>query len=235
MPLHDHFSLPLSASRPWEGFYSAWTTVIAQELNRILPAEYVAIPQSSRGSMVEIDAIALELSPASGTSGSALTWSPSQPEWSGTVDWSARDLFEIRIFQNNDNPRVVGAIELISPANKDRPSSRQAFAGKCAGYLRLGIGLIIVDVVTSRLQDLHHQLLELLELDPPPEPILESTLYAVAYRTESREKARLELWRKSLAIASPLPTLPLWLATGLAIPVDLEVSYQASCRMLRIS
>jgi len=99
----------------------------------------------------------------------------------------------------------------------------------------LGIGLIIVDVVTSRLQDLHHQLLELLELDPPPEPILESTLYAVAYRTESREKARLELWRKSLAIASPLPTLPLWLATGLGIPVDLEVSYQASCRMLRIS
>ena len=155
MTLHNHFIPPLSVTRPWEGFHSAWATMIAQDLNGLLPPEFVAMPQTSRGPMVEID--------------------------------SARDLFEIRVIDQRNGPRLVGVIELISPANKDRPAASQAFVGKCAGYLRLGAGLIVVDVVTTRHHNLHSQLIELLELEAP-QPSEVDPLYAVAYRTQHRKR-----------------------------------------------
>ena len=49
----------------------------------------------------------------------------------------------------------MAAIELISPGNKDRVGKRRLFAAKCATYLSRGIGLILVDVVTSRAANLH--------------------------------------------------------------------------------
>ena len=183
MTLRDHFTPPLSVTRPWEGFHSTWTTMIAQELNRLLPPEYVAIPQTSRGPMVEIDVATLELAARATAGAVAPAWFPTQPSWGGTVDWSARDLFEVRVIDQRDGPRLVGAIELISPANKDRPATRQAFAGKCAGHLRLGVGLILVDVVTTRHHDLHRQLVEVLELEAP-QPAEIEPLHAVAYGTQ---------------------------------------------------
>jgi hypothetical protein len=40
---------------------------------------------------------------------------------------------------------------------------------------------------------------------------------------------RLRLWLASLKLGQPLPTLPLWLGPDLAVPLDLEASYQAAC------
>jgi hypothetical protein len=44
----------------------------------------------------------------------------------------------------------------------------------------------------------------------------------------------LEGWHRPLAIGQPLPTLPHWLADDLAVDLDLEASYEATCRVLRI-
>jgi hypothetical protein len=231
MPLLNHFVPPLSVTRPWEGFHTAWTTTIAQELNRILPPEYVAIPQTSRGPQVEVGVAALELAAAGGAA--APGWSPAAPGWAADLDWSDRDLFEVRVLDQRDGPRLAGAVELLSPANKDRPAGRRAFAGKCAGYLRAGVGLAVVDVVTSRLRGLHVELLDLLELDAT-DAAVSAPLYAVAYRAAATPASRLEVWPHPLAIGGPLPTLPLWLAPALAVPVDLEASYVAACQLLRI-
>ena len=233
MTLRDHFTPPLSVTRPWEGFHSTWTTMIAQDLNRLLPPDFVAIPQTSRGPMVEIDVATQELSATTTNGALPSTWSPGEPAWSGTVDWSAHDLFEVRVIDQRDGPRLVGAIELISPANKDRPAARQAFSGKCAGYLRLGVGLILVDVVTTRHHDLHRQLLDLLELDAPRADEVDP-LYAVAYRTQQEEATHLSIWPCRLDVGSALPTLPLWLSPDLVVPVDLALSYRAACELLRI-
>jgi hypothetical protein len=35
-------------------------------------------------------------------------------------------------------------------------------------------------------------------------------------------------------VGEPLPTLPLWLSETLTVTVDLEASYQETCRVLRI-
>ena len=36
-------------------------------------------------------------------------------------------------------------------------------------------------------------------------------------------------------LGQPLPTLPLWLADNLAVPLELETSYEETCRILRIT
>ena len=234
MPLLDHFVPPLSLTRPWEGFHSAWTTMMAQQLNRELPEGYVAIPQASRGPMVEIDVATLA---EAGTRSPASPgiWSPSEPVWSGPLDWPKRDWFEIRIW-DTAAAKLVGAIELVSPANKDRPSARQTFCGKCAGYLRAEIGLVVIDIVSIRRHDLNELLLELLELDHPATATAASDppLTAFAYRTTSSDHARLEIWKHDLQIGSSLPILPLWLGADFAMPLDLEASYRATREMLRM-
>jgi hypothetical protein len=41
-------------------------------------------------------------------------------------------------------------------------------------------------------------------------------------------------WEQPLTIGQPLPTLPLWLNDELAVALDLEESYEETCRVLRI-
>jgi hypothetical protein len=234
MPLSDHFHEPLSLTRPWEGFHSAWAAMIADQLNAtMLPPGYVALPHVRRGTAVEVDVATLQESHTAKQPQPQSKWTVSPPTSTLPVDWNVRDLFEVRVVNVEGPPRLVAAIELISPANKDRPAHRQAFAGKCAGYLRQGIGLIIVDVVTDRQMSLHQELLDLLELESSYS--FQANLYAVAYRTvEAESQDRIEIWTEALAVGQALPTLPLWLTPEFAIPVDLEATYQRTCQSLRI-
>jgi 3-isopropylmalate/(R)-2-methylmalate dehydratase large subunit len=55
---------------------------------------------------------------------------------------------------------ATAAVELRSPRNKDRPESRRAFGAKSAAYLQRGIGLITVDIVSSRQFNLHNELIQ---------------------------------------------------------------------------
>jgi hypothetical protein len=48
------------------------------------------------------------------------------------------------------------------------------------------------------------------------------------------DKPTLEVWAYSLVVSQPLPTLPLWLTDELAVALELEASYEATCRVLRI-
>lgn len=59
------------------------------------------------------------------------------------------------VFSSEAGARLVAAIELVSPANKDPADTRRAFVAKCASYLSQGIGLIVVDIVTTRHANLH--------------------------------------------------------------------------------
>jgi hypothetical protein len=45
---------------------------------------------------------------------------------------------------------------------------------------------------------------------------------------------KLQTWAHALAVGQPLPTLPLWLAESFAVPLELEASYEETCRILRI-
>ena len=239
MPLLDHLHPPLHGPRRWEGFHHAWATFIAQQLNQeALPPGYFAESEISVGPELEID-VATPEAPGLGDAGeraATTVWSPSSPKITAKVDFAHLDGFEVRVYQDLGGAEVRGAIELVSPANKDREGSRRTFAAKCAGYLRHGVGLIIVDVVTSRAADLHRELFEVLEAKGRRAAWRSPTgLYAVAYRPVTLRKGpRVEAWPEPLALGRALPVLPLWLNLELCIPVRLEDSYLATCLSLRI-
>jgi hypothetical protein len=162
-------------------------------------------------------------------------WAPPRPAQTFAVDLPTQDDFEVRVYDDRRGRRLVAAVEFVSPANKDRPEHRRAFAAKCSAYLQEGVSVVVVDVVTERHDNLHVELMEMLgrsEATPWPDG---QNLYAVAYRTAKENDAwRMDLWPEPLAVGQPLPTLPLWLAPNLAVPLELEASYEETCQVLRI-
>jgi len=240
MPLLDHFHPPLHGPRRWEGFHHSWATFIAQQLNlETLPPDYFAESEISLGPELEIDVATMEAPGAGGQGkGNATTvWSPGKPKITVKADFAHLDSYEIRVYQNLGGAELRGALELVSPGNKDRAGSRRTFAAKCAGYLQHGIGLVIVDVVTLRSAKLHEELFEVLEIKDRRRPWESATgLYAVAYRAVTvRKSPRIEVWPQPLALGKVLPAMPLWLTLDLCVPVRLEDSYVATCESLRIS
>ena len=238
MPLLDHFHPPWSIARPWSGVHSTWASALAHQLNHgLLPPRFFATPTVKLGGQVEIDVATLELeaeeNAAAGGVATAV-WAPPHPPLVAAVDFVNLDLFEVQVFLEEGGPQLVAAIELVSPANKDRPSHRRAFVVKCASYLQQGVAVVVVDVVTERTANLHAELLNLLDLGQAAGPPLPD-LYAVAYRTlTSANQCRLEAWPEAIALGAALPTLPLWIAFDRALPLNLEQSYLATCDSLRI-
>ena len=251
MPLLDHFHPPLHNPRRWTGFVHAWGAFIVSQLNLdTLPPDYFAELSISVGPHLEDDETATASAPpavgithgSNGSNGSregvaTAAWSPPPPRISVAVEFTRLDCYEIRVYQDLGGREPRAAIELVSPANKDRPGARRTFAAKCAGYLKHGVGLVIVDVVTSRDGDLHAELFDALEVSGrQPAWRSDSGLYAVAYRPVTvRKRPRVEAWPEPLTLGSPLPVMPPWLASDLCVPVRLEDSYLTTCRSLRIA
>ncbi len=149
MALRDHFRPPLSTRRHWHSFHNAWSTYLADDLNQSLPEGYFAEPNAQFGIEIDVAAFSerIPLDPERKTT-ELQEWTPSSP--TATLPFQlTTDIVEIQIFNTQAGPTLVGAIELISPSNKDRPAQRSAFTSKCQTYLQQGIGLIIVDIVTT--------------------------------------------------------------------------------------
>jgi Protein of unknown function (DUF4058) len=232
MPLLDHFHPPLKERRAWESFHALWSVALVEHLNRkILPSGYFAETQIHVGGRVEVDIGAFEeetprFGGASTNGGVATeTWAP--PTAALIMPAVFPDEFEIEVFQESGGLTLVGAIELVSPGNKDRPETRRAFAAKCAAYLQLGVGLLVIDVVTDRRANLHDELIQLLQQPSSFAFPHSSPLYTVAYRPCRRDPGgdQIDIWPTPLALGEVLPIMPLALRRGPTLPVDLEASY----------
>jgi Protein of unknown function (DUF4058) len=232
-PLQDHFHPPLSVRRHWHAFHNAWATYIASDLNRRLPEGYFAEPNVQFG--IEIDVAAFE--EAEKVEGvvrlptASSQWISPEPMLSVPF-LPMNEISEVGIFGTESGPVLAGAIELVSPANKDRASQREAFVSKCETYLRQGVGLVMVDVVTVRRANLHRQLLERLS---EGQTGMTSELYAAAYRPVERGgQTCVDVWQEAIEVGGALPILPLWLRGEICLPVDLAETYERTCREQRI-
>jgi hypothetical protein len=244
MPLRDHFRPPLDLKTSWEGFHGQWPAVIVHQLRRQLPVGYVAEPRVHSGPRVEIDIAAFEeddtppLSAMTEGNGGVVTavWAPAQPSVLVETTLPEYDEYEVRIFDARRGRHLVAAIEIVSPANEDRPEHRNLFVAKCVALLQKGVAVSIVDLVTTRHFNLYVELLATIGHtdptlgDPPPD------LYATSCRWTRRGKQTLlEAWSHVLSLEKPLPTLPLWLGTDLVVPLNLEQSYEQACSDLWIT
>jgi hypothetical protein len=224
MALRDHFHPPLAKQRSWEELHGQWPAMIVMALAPQLPPRYVAEPRVHLGPYFEIDVASFEKDELAGVpsgSGEAeggvatAAWAPPQPTLEVTTDLPDQDEYEVRVYDTELERRLVATIEIVSPGNKDRPESRRAFVAKCAALLRHDVSVSIVDIVTIRNFNLYADLLTFIgQADPAlaPEP---PPLYAAACRWKSSERAaRLQTWTQAL---------------------ELEASYEETCRILRIA
>jgi hypothetical protein len=220
MPLRDHFRPPLDNFHSWEELHGQWPAVIVQQLRNLLPTGYVAGPHVHFGSEVEIDAV----------------WAPPRPSVAVETTLPDYDEYEVKIYDAKGGRQLVAVIELVSPANKDRPEHRNVFVAKCAAMLQKGVAVSIVDLVTVRHFNLYTELLTLIGHSDPTLGAEPPDLYAASCRWIKRGKRTLlECWSHVLTLGQPLPTLPLWLSEDLSVPLNLEQSYEQACHDLWIS
>jgi hypothetical protein len=245
MPLRDHFREPVIKRASWETFHGMWPAMIVSQLRKTLPAGYTAGPTVHLGAYHEIDIATYESDNADPTApwrtnggGVAVTtWQLAERSVALELEPEAEYEYSVQIYDSARDRTLVAVIELVSPGNKDRPETRNNFVAKCAGLLRAGVSVCIVDLVTEMHFNLYTQLLEFIgqpradrmSKNPP-------ATYSAACRWGKRgEKNFLEAWANPLEVGQPLPLLPLWLAEDIVIPLDLEKSYEAACHDLWIS
>src|SRR5262249_12498136 len=145
MPLRDHFRPPVTDRHSWDELHGGWPMKIVESLMPALPSGYLAAPQIHLGGAVEIDVATFnydesgrrtgsEAGPAGGT---ATAVGPArEPTLRAETDLPDVDEYEVRVYDATRGRRLVAAVELVSPSNKDRPETRQAFIAKCASLLQ---------------------------------------------------------------------------------------------------
>lgn len=245
MPLRDHFRPPVWTKASWEGFHGMWPATIVQQLSKVLPAEFTAEPRVHLGAYFEIDVCAYEEErPEVGRFHTAVdsggvataTYAPPQPTLTVDTDLAEQYEYEVKVYDQSRGRLLVAAVELVSPANKDRPENRRAFVTKCAALLQQDVCVSIVDLVTTRSFNLYLDLLALFDRSDSAFVASPRSIYAVTCRTRKvGHRSRLESWAYPLAVGQPLPTLPLWLSDDRAVSLELEASYEETCRALRIT
>ena len=245
MPLRDHFRSPVNDTHSWDEVYGQWPGEIVRQLFPILPEGYVAAPGVHLGTAFEIDVStyqrdepAREEGPHDAGGGVAVAaWAPPKPTLTLETELPDQDEYEVRVYDARHGRRLVAAIEIVSPSNKDRPESRRAFVAKVAALLQRDVCVSIVDLVTIRRSNLHADLLEFIGRSDPMLGAEPPGLYAVTARGRKRVRKRplLDTWFYPMALGQPLPTLPIWLDLDLGVFLDLEASYEETCRLLRIA
>lgn len=221
MPLHDWDGL-----QGWEGVHDLWIVRLFDIIKPQLPPQYRAYlgssPMVSIGEGREKPDVSVRRwqpeSPPDPPSPPSEGIEPDEEVATITLD-PVTSLFITR------EGRLVAAVELISPRNKDRKSARDTYLARYLGYLQAGAHLLLVDVHPRPLGfSFADTLSDELRLRPVPLPTPCTIVFRVG--EPHPEGGRfLAVWRRALTVGQPLPLVPLPLTVHLGVPVDLEATY----------
>lgn len=229
MPLHDWAGLDY-----WDGMHLGWIVETLRELRRLLPPGYTA--RAGSGPLVAIgpERVYPDVSVTAPTATAIRT---------ATAGRRAPDL-ELTIAELTPidsavlvarGGRLVAAVELVSPGNKDRPGRREQYTTRYAGYLRGGVNLLLVDVHRlptgfSFSRSIAESLAEGVSTNGTPEAVA----YGVGGPAATGGRY-LAVWHSPLALGAALPTMPLPLAGEDVVDIDLEATYTRAAADLELS
>lgn len=220
MPLHDWSNLP-----GWEGMRLLWMAELQRHLKTRLPAGFRAYLGSGPGVAVGAPPGRPDVAIRSHGAVAEITPTPSISEPDIEVAVATLDAAPSLFVERNG--RLVAAVELVSPRNKDRPVARATYLGRYAGYLIEGVNLLLIDV-HRRPAGFSFADGIAAELQVPGQPELPPPL-AISYRVGEPAATGgrlLAIWRRPLSAGVALPVLSLHLSTELWVEVDLEATYQ---------
>jgi hypothetical protein len=231
MPLHEWTDRP-----GWEGMRHLWIAELLRWVKPRLPAGYRAFigaaPLLAVGAPEGRPDVGVRRwpdSPAVDTdSASAGAASGSAGEIEPDIELAVATLDPGTALWVERQGRLVAAVELIAPRNKDRPSARDAYLARYLGYLLESVHLLLVDVHRRPIGfSVVDRIAAELSIDQEPHPAPLAVSYRVGEPAATGGRY-LAIWRRSLAPGSSLPTLPLPLTTHTAVPVDLERTYSVA-------
>lgn len=214
----------------WDGVHHSWITELLRWVKPRLPSGYRAYvgtaPTVAIGAPTERPDVGVRQWPqdaGASPNGSKCSDEMTEPDQEVAV----ATLDPAKAMYVESQGKLVAAVELISPRNKDRTVSRATYTARYLGYLLEGVHLLLVDLhprpMGFSFADAIAQ-----ELQMTDQPRLEPP-FAVAYRVGEPAASGgrlLGIWRRSLSIGQPLPTLPLPLTVATAVDVDLNQTYQ---------
>jgi Protein of unknown function (DUF4058) len=226
MPLHDWSDRP-----GWEGMHHLWITELLRWVKPRLPVGYRAYIGSAP--LLAVGA------PVDRPDVSVRSWSPPEamrppgPPFGETSTDPAEPDEEIAVATLDPETavyverqgRLIAAVELLSPRNKDRPIARSAYLARYLGYLLEGAHLVLIDVhrrpVGFSFAD--HIATELHLQQPSVLPPM-----AVSYRVGEPAATGgrlLAIWRRPMTVGYTLPPIPLPLTAEQEVTLDLDQTY----------
>lgn len=229
MPLHDW-----ADDRGWDSVHPFWLAYLVEWVQPRLPEGY-------RAFLGGVPALTV------GAGGgrpdvSVRQWGPQPPIAKATGAEAAAAVLEPdlelsvairldpqRAVHIDFHGQLVAAIEVVLPRNKDRIDAKETYAGRYLGYLRLGVHLMLVDVLPRpRGFSFADAITAGLGAELPPLPPPFAATYRVGEAVPVGEDigSLVGVWRRPLEVGQPLPTLPLPLSVHQSVPVDLEQTYQ---------
>jgi hypothetical protein len=231
MPLRTLYHPSEVEWKPWVGFNNGWACTILSRLNlEVLSQDYRASLDVHKPifAIPTFEAIpnhiVSEVTPDRGF--------PPSPVMSEPVEFLEPRATDLTVTYEPTH-QIVAVVAFAHPDFTESAAGRRAFAVKCARWLQRGTTVVAVNAWLPA--DLHREVVDLLRLPDPVAWRSPTELSAVVYRVvRLKEHDRLDVWPFPLTVGSELPTVPLWLAADLAVPLELELSYEAVCKSLRI-
>jgi hypothetical protein len=230
MPLHDW-----TDDRGWDSIHQLWINSLLFWLQARLPAGYRAYLGSVPGLCIaaesgrpDLGVRAWQTAEQQGESAqSAVLTEGPQPDFQAVALLNPEPPAAIHVFLQG---QLISAIELVSPRNKDRVSSREFYRNRYLGYLWSGVHLLLVDVHRRPLgfsfaEAMAAELQCQFPVGLPP--------HAVSWNVggPTPEGGQfLDGWYRPLVVGQPLSTLPLALAAQKSLAIDLESTYSEAAR-----
>ena len=221
MPLHEWADLP-----GWDGVHQLWGVELLHAIQSLLPPAYrvyigtrptFAIGGPGNGPP---DIGVSEWTPGEAGSTSATSEYPEPDEEVAVLTLASETTLLVE-----RAGRLVAAVELVSPRNKDRLSSQAAYSAAYAGYLLRGVHLLLADVHRRPSAfSFADRIAGELGMHQPPLPSPNAVGYRVGGPTPDGGRF-LAVWRRPLAIGQPLPSMVLPLSPNESVTVDLDGTY----------
>lgn len=235
MPLHDW-----TDDRGWDSVHPLWINALLYWTQDRLPAGYRAYLGSVPGLTIAAASgrpdIGVRTAPPVAEAGAAarsevLVPAP-EPDFHAIAVLPSEPAAALHVFYMG---QLVAAIELVSPRNKDRPSSREFYRNRYLGYLWSGIHLMLVDmhrrpVGFSFIEAMAAELQCRIPTGLPP--------HVVSWNTGGRTPDGgqfLDGWYRALTVGEPLPTVQLALTADRSLLVDVAHTYTKAARRAYLS
>lgn len=212
-----------------------WIAEIRQVLNGgLLPGGYYALAEQHAGKTIP-DVLTPHASPAAqgrrpdpagAGGGTAVAQAPPRVRRRHSVEFRGPSHPRTVAIRHVSGHRLVAMLEIVSPANKDRPEGITRFASKAVSALNAGVHLLVVDLFPPGPHDpsgIHGAITgHLWKTDDVYDLPANEPLTLAAYEVGDV----IDVYLKHLAVGADLPEMPLFLEGNRYVDVPLEATYQ---------